>query len=246
MDDGQAARDHLIRANLRLVVSVAKKYIARIGGGMGFADPIQEGNLGLMRAVEKFEYRKGNRFSTYASWWIRQAISRSIAEQGRVIRIPVHLAESIGKLNREYRRLQQVLERDPTSAELATVLGVAVEKVAMMLEASRNAISLSTRVGDDDAVLGDFIEDQSSAAPLDAATDALCRRDIAQALAALTERERGILQLRYGLTDGRRRTLEEVGVAFGITRERTRQIEFEALSRLRSPEIGGHLRGYLE
>ncbi len=244
--DGEAARDHLIRANLRLVVSVAKKYVGRGGAVMGFADLIQEGNLGLMRAVEKFVYRKGNRFSTYATWWIRQTITRAIAEQSRLIRIPVHLAESIGAMNRVIRQLQQGLERQPTPDEIAAVLGTSLGKVEVMLEACRNAISLSTPIGDGESELGDFIEDDRFAAPHQVAAEAMCRQDIDRALAALTERERGVLQLRYGLNDGRHRTLEEVGVAFGITRERTRQIEAEALRRLRSPEIGAHLRVYLD
>ena len=244
--DGAAARDHLIRANLRLVVSVAKKYIVRGGAVMGFADLIQEGNIGLMRAVEKFVYRKGNRFSTYATWWVRQTITRAIAEQSRLVRIPVHLAESIGTMNRVLRQLQQSLERQPTPDEIAAALGTSEKKVMVMLEACKNAVSLSTPIGDGESELGDFIEDGTLAAPHQVVAEAMCRQDINRALAELTERERGVLKLRYGLADGERRTLEEVGVTFGITRERTRQIEAEALRRLRSSEVGEHLRAYLD
>lgn len=240
----EEARRRLIQSNLRLVVSVAKKYI---GSSMSFMDLVQEGNIGLMRAVEKFDYKRGNRFSTYATWWIRQAVTRSIAEQSRLIRLPVHLSESITHLRRAIYRLEQQLEREPTAEEIAQAMEMSLKKVKRLLQASTQPVSLEQPLNNDhEGRIGELLADERLEAPIEIAAQHMLQRELFEALNELPERERKVLLLRYGLTDGRRRTLEEVGVAFGITRERTRQIEAEALRRLRDPMVGQRLQGYLE
>ncbi len=242
--DGELARAHLIQANLRLVVSVAKKYVGR---GLSFLDLIQEGNIGLMKATDKFDYGRGFKFSTYATWWIRQAITRAISDQSRTIRLPVHVGETINRVKKVSHRLQQILEREPTQEEIARAMDISDDKVRQVLDVSRHPISLEAPVGQEgDAFLGDFIEDESLPQPLELASHELLKAQIGDALDKLTDRERKIIVLRFGLEDGRFRTLEEVGREFGITRERIRQIEAKALRKLRHPSYSRKLRGYLE
>ena len=243
IEDGWAAREHLITANSRLVISVAKKYMGR---GVPFLDLIQEGNIGLIRAAKKFDYRRGHKFSTYATWWIRQAVTRAIADQGRTIRVPVHMGDQINKLLRVQHQLTQRLGRDPSVDELAVALEVTPQKVENMIQVARRPLSLETPTDDEeDSVLGDFIQDDEFPAPDDTATYNLLREHLESVLDGLPPREVRILQLRYGLLDGQAYTLEEVGRKMGVTRERVRQIEAQALSRLRHPAIRRKLREYL-
>ncbi len=244
IEDGERARAHLIQANLRLVVSVAKRYVGR---GMSFLDLIQEGNIGLMKATDKFDYKRGFKFSTYATWWIRQAITRSISDQSRTIRLPVHVGETINRVRKTSHRLQQIFEREPTADEIGRAMNMTDEKVRQVLDVSRHPISLEAPVGQDgDAFLGDFIEDSALPQPVELASHQLLKMQIAEALDKLSERERRIIVLRFGLEDGKFRTLEEVGREFGITRERIRQIEAKALRKLRHPSYSRQLRGYLD
>ncbi len=242
VEDGRAARDHLIKANTRLVVSIAKKYMGR---GVHFLDLIQEGNLGLMKAVEKFDYKRGYRFSTYATWWIRQTITRAIADQGRTIRVPVHMSDRIRRLYKTARQLEQENGRKPTPEEIAERMGLEPRKVQWMLKVSWRPMSLERPVGEEeDSELGSFIEDLSTPTPTQSAYENLLREKVEEVLSTLTAREARILRLRFGLQNGRSYTLEEVGQKFGLTRERIRQIEGRALRRLRHPRRSRHLRDF--
>lgn len=243
IEEGKKARDHLVKANTRLVVSIAKRYM---GQGVPFLDLIQEGNLGLLKAVEKFDFKRGFKFSTYATWWIRQAITRAIADQGRTIRVPVHVGDRIREMYKVSRSLEQDLGREPTSEEIASAMNLPPKKVAWLLRVSRRTVSLEKPVGEEeDSELGNFIEDESSPTPAESAYHTLLQEKLEEVLATLTPREARILRLRYGLHNGHSHTLEEVGRKFGLTRERIRQIEVEALRRLRHPRRSRQLKDYL-